>query len=764
MPRTDRSLPPLPRRLLRALLPRAERDEILADVAAEYDARRTALGEPLARRWLWRQVRGSAPALLGWSWWREWTGFQPRANAYRPGGPMLRTWIADARYAARRLRVRPVYTLLAVLTLALGLGGTAAIFGIARGLLFDPLPYAHERETGVFWFPFSLTEQEFLYLREGKQFAGFQNVATWTGEDVTLRIGDAPARLLPGVASSAELFDVLGARPLIGRGFQAGEDLPGAERVAVISWGLWQELGAQRDIVGSRLMLDGTPRTIIGVMPRGFWFPAPDVRVWTPVQLSPERRSGNYAFVGRAAPGFDINAMGPSLDRLRAVLDERFDYPPQWDKTKDPYVTPIREYLVGDMRPALLATLAAMGLILLIACANVAALMLGQVEGRATELAVRSAIGANRGRLAQQLVVEALLIGVASGVAGGAIAAATFHVLARALPLGAWGEAATLDWRVFAVAMTLAIAAALLVVLVPTSSLWKSDIRGALSKARTGGVVGRGGRLERTLVVAEVTLAMLIASGAALLVRSVNNLYAIDPGFPTSNVAVLDVVAPADLTVARRRQQLAELTTALAQIPGVESAAATHKLPLRGPGSSTGFAIEGRATEEVVTTFFRIVTPGYLETMGYELKAGRTFTQADLAADSGYRAVVINEALAKKYFPGENPIGRRVASGFGGWAEVIGVVGNAAEGDLTDEKEPARYNLYTQVGWMASGQTIVLRTRAADASSVLDEARAVVQRTAPGVAVHHTVDLHRSHPCRPAGRWRLPGDVLRRYP
>ena len=716
---------------------------MFADLAAEYRLRVAERGEATARRWLWRQAIGSAPALLQWSWWRGWTGFTPRANAYRPGGPpMLKTWIADARYATRRLRARTSYTALAVLTLALGIGGTAAIYGLARGLLFDPLPYGNEREVGVFHFPYSWTEEEFLYLRENKAFPGFRQVASYMPGDVTLRVGEAPARLLPGMATSAELFDVLGARALLGRGFREGEDLPGAEAVAVLSYGLWQELGGQQSIVGSRLTLDGEPRTVVGVMPRGFWFPDPGVRIWTARQLSPQRRSGNYTFIGRAAPGQDIANMGAPMQQFVKVLDERFDYPPKWDKTKDAAITPVREYLVGTMRPALLATLVAMGLILLIACANVAALMLGQVEGRSAELALRSALGANRGRLTQQLVVEALLLGVASGIAGAVVAAAAFQLLAHALPLGAWGESASLDWGTFAFAIGLAIAASLLVVMVPTSSLWRSDLRGVLSSARTGGIHGRGGRLERGLVVAEVTLAMLIASGAALLVRSVGNLYAIDPGFETERLAVLDVVMGADLPPARRQQTLAELTTALAQLPGVERVAATHKIPLRGPGSNTGMLVQGRSDEEQTTTFFRIVTPGYLETMGLQLKSGRTYTEADLTADTSAYTIVINEALAKKYFPGENPLGRTIATGFGGWAQVVGVVNDATEGNLTGDREPARYNLYTQVGWMSPAQTIVIRTRT-DASGVLEGARRRVQQVAPGVAVEEATTMSR---------------------
>jgi predicted permease len=368
--------------------------------------------------------------------------------------------------------------------------------------------------------------------------------------------------------------------------------------------------------------------------------------------------------------------------------------------------------------------------------------MLGQVEGRTTELAVRSALGANRSRLTQQLVVEAMLIGLGSSLAGAGVAAVAFRLLARSLPLGAWGESATLDWTMFAAALGIALAAALLVVLVPSVALWRGSLRDVLSRGRTGGLRGRGGHLERGLVVAEVALAMLIASGAALLVRSVANLYAIQPGFSTDRVAVLDVVLPADLPRARRQQTLAELTAALGQLPRVEGAAATHKLPLRGRGSNTIMAVRGRADQERSTTYFRLVTPDYFETLGIPLKAGRTFTQADRTADT-VQVVVINEALARKYFPGEDPIGRQVASGFGGWAEVVGVVGDVAEGQLTDDREPARYNLYTQVSMVPEAQSLVMRIRGGDVAAVLDAARRTVQRVSPGVAVQEATTAAR---------------------
>jgi hypothetical protein len=415
--------------LLRALLPAAEREEVLGDLRDEYEHRRGARGRVFAAFWLWRQVLGSAPALVRRSWWRGWTGFEPAANRLNPGGPGMESWIMDMRYAVRRLRSRPTYTLLVVLTLALGVGGTAAIFSIVRGLLLEPLPYTREAEVAVFWAPFSWTEEEFLFLRP--EMPGFGKVFAYRPEDVTLEAGDGPTRLLPGISASAELFEVLGARAELGRGFQRGDDRPGVDPVAVLSHGLWQEMGGDASILGRRIRLDGVPRTVVGVMPRGFWFPDPTVRVWLPEPLEETSRSGNYTLVGRIAPGQHMEGMAPALARITKALGERFKYPEQWDLTKNAAVTPVREYLVGSLRPALLATLAAMAVILLIACANVAALMLGQVNRRTGELAVRSALGADRRRITQQLLVEAIVLGLVAGVVGAAAANGLSYAVSR---------------------------------------------------------------------------------------------------------------------------------------------------------------------------------------------------------------------------------------------------------------------------------------------------------------------------------------------
>ncbi|HEX6057452.1 MAG TPA: ADOP family duplicated permease [Gemmatimonadaceae bacterium] len=718
--------------LLRALLPYAERDEVLADLAEEHAERARGHGRTAARIWLWRQVLGSTPALLRRSWWRGWSGFEPRANRMRPGGSSMESWIMDLRYAARRLRTRPTYALLAVVTLALGVGGTAAIFGLVRGLLLDPLPYAEEDRLTIFWNRFDWSEAEFAHLRP--EWPGFEEVAMYRQEDLPIRRGDGSPRLVSAILSSAELFDVLGARPATGRGFRAGDDLLGAEPVVVLGHGLWRELGGDPAIVGSRIDIDGLTRTVVGVMPEGFWFPDPAVRAWVATPVRPENRVGNYALVGRRPPGQSAAQTAAALARITDELAASFQYSAQWDKTKNAELTPIRESLLGGVRLPLLATLGAMAVILLIACANVAALMLGQVEGRSTELAVRAALGAGRRRLVQQLVSEAMLVGGLAGILGALLAWRGIDLLAGALPLGALAEGARADWTIFGAAIVIALVASVVVALAPITFLRRGELQQRIGRARTAGIGGHG-RIESGLVVAEVALAVLLAAGAGLLVRSVANLRAIDPGVDTRDVAVLDLVRSSDVAFEVRRRQTAELLTALEALPGVRSVAATQRLPLRGSGDSWGIEVEGRPDLERSATYYRVVSRDYFETLGISLLAGRAFDASDRA--DGEPVVVINEALVRKYFEDEDPLGRRIATGYGGWARVVGVVEDVAEANLTDEPAPARYMSYEQVPYWPADFTVVVRAdRSRDAAAVLDEARGVVTRIAPDVAVH----------------------------
>jgi putative ABC transport system permease protein len=644
----------------------------------------------------------------------------------------------DSRYAVRVLRRRPMYALLSALTLGLGVGGTAAVYGVVRSVLFEPLPFAHEREVAVFWKKTDWTHEEYLYIRG--RVPGFSEVALFRRHDVIVREGDGPARLVPAVSASAELFDVLGVGTLLGRGFRAGDDVSGAEPVAILSFGLWQEMGGNPSIIGTRATLDGTRRTVVGVMPRGVWFPDPAVRIWMPESLRPDSRNFNSTLVGRVTPNHDVRAMDAPVTQLAAMVGERFDYPAQWDKRQNPHVTPVRDDLVGPMRPALFATLGAMALILLIGCANVAALLLGQVDARSTEFAVRSALGARRHRLAQQLIVEVLLIAIGAGALGALLAWIGFSVITDVLPLGAWAQSATPDWRVFASALLIAMAAALLVMLVPTIALYRSDLQRVLSGVRSGGVHGRGGRLENGLVIVQVGLAVMITAGAALLARSVANLYAVEPGVRTDGVAVVDVVLRGGGSRDRREQTLNELISALREVPGVQSVGVVQQLPLRGGGYRLGLRLPDRPELKELATEYRIVTPGYLETIGIALRRGRSIGTAD-RRDSE-RAVVINEALAQEYFAGVDPIGRLVAGDTDAPSRIVGVVANAAEKRLPDRAQPVRYVALAQMPWMDEALSIVLRAvPGIEDTSLVERARQTIARVAPSVALQQTTTM-----------------------
>jgi putative ABC transport system permease protein len=734
-------VPRLPAALLRRLLPHAERDAVLSEVAAEYGGRAGSSGRRAARLWLWRQVLASAPELARLGWWRGWGGHAPRADRWNPGGAVLEGWAKDVRYTLRRLRRRPLYATLTVLTLSLGVAGTAAVYGIVKRVLLDPLPVAAEEEVVAFWMEGAWSLAEFAYLRP--EMEGFGSVAAYRRVDVPLTAGDGPARLVQGLTGTAELFDVLGVRPALGRGFEAGDDVQGTEPVVVLSHGLWRELGGDPSILGRSIELAGVPYTVVGVMPAGFWFPDPTARAWLSLKVNPEDYSGNYGLLARLPPGVSIAGMAGPLEGVTRLLGERFTYPEAWDMTRNPELTPVRDWVVGSARPALLALLAAMAAILAIACVNVAALMLGQVDSRGPELAVRRALGAGLPRLLRQLAVESLVIGALAGLAGAGLAVAVFRFLVGALPLGALAETAAVDWPLFWAAIGVSLAASTAIALVPGASLVRGNLQAGLTRTRTMGVAGRGGRLESGLVVAQVALVLLLASGAALLIRSVANLRAIDPGVRMERVAVVDAVMPVTTPAAQRPQVVRELVEVVAGLPGVASAAATQRLPLRGSSDNWGITVESRPELESTTTAFRVVTPGYLETMGVALRSGRFLLETD-RLQAGEGVVVINQALADRYFPGVNPLGQRIAFMEGRWDRVVGVVDNVAEAGLTTGPEPARYMLYEHVPWLLSGQTLVFRLAGGgDPAPALDAARRAIQAASPGVAVRELTTMAR---------------------
>jgi putative ABC transport system permease protein len=731
---------PIAIRLLVRCLPLAEREEVRAELTAECVARRRRDGVLPAQRWVWAQLIRSLPALAARTWSRGTTGFDPHANGMQPGGPLVERWMLDARYALRRLRTRPVYATLAVLTLALGVGGMAAISGIVRPLLIDPLPYRRPNELVQFWRPGDWRAREVTLLRD--HWDGFSDVAAYRPADVTLERPGAPARLVPGIASSAELFRVLGVAPLIGRGFTRGEDLPGAAPVAVLSYSLWRDLGEDSRIVGSTLVLDGTPRTIIGVMPPSFWFPEPTVGVWAPDTINATGGVGFYTLVGRVAPGHRVGSMQPAVDHVTKTLAANFTYTKEWDITQNAVLTPLREPMVKSMRPALVATLAGMAAILLIACANVAALALGQFESRASELAVRSALGADRSRLATQIVIEIVVLGLVAGAVGSAIAAAGFGVLRESLPLGAWRGRATIDWTLLAASIVVATLSSLAISLFPVLALWRRDPRGALSGARTNGFLGRRGGLQSGMIVAEVAVAALLACTAGLIAESVGRLYAVRSGIEARRVAVLDVASPYGIGSAPRLAMMQRVLDELVSLPGVRFAGASQRLPLRGPGWSMGMRLPN-VSPDAPSPKFRIVSGDYFAALGIPVRRGRVFTSADAASDS-IASIVVNDALVKLYFPTVDPIGQVISGGFGKPERIVGIVGDVAEGTLTQSMPPAKYYLGRQVYFVPPAQSIVITgARDEDLDRIMSDARRLIARIAPSFAVQQVTTMQR---------------------
>jgi predicted permease len=628
---------------------------------------------------------------------RGWTPDAAAAEARRRFGHVARetrraedSWgigavveaMSDARVAIRQLARRPGFTLVGVGTLALGVGAAVALSSVALDLLVRPLPVADEARLQVFWSDFNWRGVEFDFVKERQR--AFSNLAAYSNEGYTLRVNDQSSTVLATVGS-AELFDVLGARPLLGRAFQAGDDRPGAPGVTVVSYGFWQqELGGDPGVVGRRIEIGGDPVEVVGVMPRGFYFPSPIFRIWRPLDLDPasEMYQGNgwLVLVGRERPGLTSGERDADVHAIAAALGERFEYPEAWDKSKGAAVTPLREYLRGALRPAVLLLQVAVLVVLGIACANVAALVLARTTDRAEELALRTVLGAGRWRLVRQIVVESVVLSGAAGLVGAGVAGAGFQALVAQLPLSeGLEETLAVDWTLFAVAVAMSIAVGLVVALAPVRALVGGELKGP-GRLRGSGVLATAGprRMHAGLVAVEVALAVLLVAGATMFTRSVARLYAIDTGFDATDVAVMDVVAPIQQMPAPARAAFFNrLLERVQGLPGVRAAGFVTRVPLRDGGWQGTVTIEDRpdlAGDREPNALFRIVSPGYFTAMGIAVEAGRGFAAAD--GDGAPPVAMVSAAFAERMWPGQDPVGRRIRHRFRDdptWVTVVGV-------------------------------------------------------------------------------------------
>jgi putative ABC transport system permease protein len=664
---------------------------------------------------------------------------------------MISTLLRDTRYAARMLLHNPGFTLIAVLTFGLGIGVNAAVFTVLNGVLLRPLPYPEPDRITMIWMDNrrqGIREDITSYpnYRDWKeQGRSYEHMAAFANASFTLTGPEEPERLI-GAQTTASFFDVLGVQPLAGRVYGEAEEVPGKDRVVVISHGLWQRrFAGASDVAGRTVTLNGQPHEIIGVMPGTLAVPE-KAEVWKPLAPPEQARVSRGSFwlpvIGRLKRGVSVEEAQTEMSGISARLEQSYEV----QKGFGAYVVPLHRQIVGDIERSLIVLMAAVGFVLLIACANLGNLVLGKTAARQKELAVRTALGARRTRLMGQIVTETMLLALAGGVLG-----ILFAYWASRSFVSVGGESIPrpdtigVDLRVMGFALLVAIVAALIAGLVPALQASRSDVVEHLREGgREGGTVASR-RTRSALVAAEVALAFVLLAGAGLLMRTLWTMQQVDRGFRPERVAMTTVSVPAALAAgpADVRSFYSRLLERVRALPGVESAGTATGVLLPLLANSGTFSIEGKPLppeEERIEYPVEVVSPGYFETLGYAVASGRTFSEQDHA--DAPRAVVINDTLARMEWPGQDPIGRRLRPGdessTAPWSTVVGVVRDVRRGDLRGNVRPEVYACSLQV--TPRTQILLVRT-SADPSAILSSLRAAVREVHPQVPVFNAGTL-----------------------
>jgi putative ABC transport system permease protein len=641
------------------------------------------------------------------------------------------TTLADLRYAWRRLRQGPGFTVVAVLTLALGIGAATAVFSVVNPILLEPLPYAGAdrllmiSDVSADGSPEDVTYGTYRELAaRDRSFDALAVADQWQ----PALMGTAEPERLHGLLVSADYFRVLGVAPAAGRDFDASDDRPQGARVAIVSDGLARRrFGGAGAILGRPITLEGDPYAVIGVMPPGFEdVLAPAVEVWAPRQyraaapFESAEWGHHMRMVGRLKPGMTMDQAARDLEAIARSPVAEFPRPPWADLKAGLGVHSLQHEVVRDAKPVLLAMLGAVLLLLAIACVNVTNLLLARGARRRGELAMRVALGAPRQRLMRQLLAESLLLAVLGGVAGMAVALLGVRALVALAPAGLPRAAAIrLDPPVFAFALAVTVLIGLAVGLVPALGAASDDQHAGL-QLDSRRAAGNRHATRSTLVVAEVALALVLLVGAGLLFRSLERLFAVAPGFDPSHVLTMQVEAAGRAygTDSARIQYYARVLEAVRAVPGVDAAAFTSQLPLSGDLDAYGVLFQSipLATQNDYGSALRYaVTPGYLETMRIPLRRGRLLNERD--ATGGPEAILINESFARRVFPGRDPVGERVRFGpeIGSadrpWDVVVGVVGDVKQASLALEAPDAFYVPMSRWWWVGNVQSLVVRAR-----------------------------------------------------
>ena len=653
----------------------------------------------------------------------------------------------DAAFAGRQLLKSPGFALLAVLTLALGIGGTTSIFSALYAVVLKPLPLAepdrlfavgetYEGQLGP------MSAGVYVDAEAGTQ--AFEGLAAAQSFSFNLSDGGAPERVIGGRVT-ANFFDVMGAKPAVGRVFSREEDSPGNDRVVILSHRLWQRRFGGAAVLGRDIRMNGAPYTVVGIMPQSFDLTSDSEDLWTPVAFTPERRAmhdEHYLSVfGRLRPGATRER---AMAELGAVAERlRHDYAkvvPGLQFTMQPYL----ENFVGDYRGRLLILMAAVSVVLLMACGNVANLLLARGSARAREVAIRAAIGAGRGRIVRQLLTESAVMGLVAAAIGVAFA----YVAVRAVVV--WSppgiprlDQAQVDGVTLAFTVAVALASSVLAALMPAMRLVRRDVQTGLHEGRRGSTGGSfRDRLRAGLMAGEVALSLVLLVGAGLLIRSAIAMQRVHPGFDPGGVFAARFSLPEQTYADPQRElvSLQQIAEATRQIPGVTTGAVTSYAAMGSGGGTNGLVPEGWETNHRIDSVLRLITPGFFETMRIPIVKGRRFDENDRAASQ--RVMIISETLARRAFPGQDPIGKRInccESGPDGsivWKRVVGVAGDVRSRGPAAEPQPEFYLPFAQApaaSWHWYRTYYIVARAQGDPELLTQPLRQMMQRIDPDV-------------------------------
>jgi len=630
----------------------------------------------------------------------------------RKGGLRMESFIQDLRFGARMLAKNPGFTLIAVLTLALGIGANTAIFSVVNGVLLKPLPYDQPGQLVQLWEdPGSGTRKNriapgaFLDWREHN--TTFESLSVFGGANLNLTGVGEPERL-NGVEVSACALEILRARPLLGRAFAPDEDQPGKDKVVVLTYRLWQRRwSGDAAIIGRTVQLGGQSYTVIGVLPPNFlpWETAEFVipYVFSP-QAAQQRGMHFLRAFARLKPGVSVEQAQVELNAFAQRLKPLY---PASKKDWGVTVVPLHEEITGQIKPTLLLLLGAVALVLLIACANVANLLLARASARQRELTIRAAIGAGRWRIVRQLLTESALLALLGALCGFLLAYWSVDALPRLITVNMpRAQEVSLDMRVLGFTLLVSLVTGLAFGLAPAYQAARLNLNGTLKESGRGSLSNARNRLRGGLVVAEVALALMLMVGAGLLLKSFIRLSSVPPGFNPQNALTMGITLPEKKypDAARRSAFFMQAIQRIEALPGVTAAGLTWTLPVIGGPPSNRFKIEGRKSEpEGGDADFDYCTPNFFRALGIPLLKGRVFEAGD-AAESP-RVVIVNEALVRAYFPNEEPLGQRLRIENESW-EIVGVVGDWRSRGLGEKVSP-RYYMPQPFSKWGSGSLIV---------------------------------------------------------